>query len=333
MSDDQIGDDGSQNEYGISTYALSLALLAFFSTTLDDFCVLIIFFSRALQEEENAADTSNLNWKFLKISLGQTIGFTIIVAISLIGLVLGLFLPEDYIALIGFVPILIGTWKLYEVVDEDCCNYAIYKFCCCVNEVEGDGEKEVLIPKDGGKDSEETDKEWVKDNEEESDERVQFKEDEFRIISTPNNSRKHSMAASDDISRGRSKSGVEGMEGMELQSVEDSSCPCLASCINNLFQACCDTLTSEVILYSLMFGVDNIAIYICLFATLTTVEVAVVIVIFYSLLFIYILLALVILYQCPIVAKAISENAKYLVPFILIGLGIFILSDSVIWGM
>jgi cadmium resistance protein CadD (predicted permease) len=35
--------------------------------------------------------------------------------------------------------------------------------------------------------------------------------------------------------------------------------------------------------------------------------------------------------QCPVVGKFIGDNANYLVPFILIGLGLFILHDSIIW--
>lgn len=36
-------------------------------------------------------------------------------------------------------------------------------------------------------------------------------------------------------------------------------------------------------------------------------------------------------HQCPIVGNWVGENAKYLVPFILIGLGIYIIYYSVAW--
>ena len=52
---------------------------------------------------------------------------------------------------------------------------------------------------------------------------------------------------------------------------------------------------------------------------------------FYALLVLYILLALFTILKCECLATLFKTYAEYLVPVLLIGLGVFILSDSIIW--
>lgn len=81
---------------------LILALLAFVSTTVDDFAVVLIFFARVLEEGKKNCKSDAEIWNdILKVVGGQTMAFTIIVLISLIGMILGLFVPTEYIDLIG----------------------------------------------------------------------------------------------------------------------------------------------------------------------------------------------------------------------------------------
>ena len=87
----------------------------------------------------------------------------------------------------------------------------------------------------------------------------------------------------------------------------------------------------EVGLYALLFGTDNIAIYVALFSVISVEEVVAVIAIFYAALLVYIAIAITIIVQCPPVGKFIGDYAKYLVPLLLIGLGLYILHDSVAW--
>jgi cadmium resistance protein CadD (predicted permease) len=87
------------------------AFVAFFSTTMDDFAVMLIFFSRANQMD-------NVRSAYVKVVLGMVLAFTIVVLISLLGLVLGIFLEAKYINLIGFIPLLVGCSKGYEVYQE-----------------------------------------------------------------------------------------------------------------------------------------------------------------------------------------------------------------------
>ena len=94
---------------------------------------------------------------------------------------------------------------------------------------------------------------------------------------------------------------------------------------------CLDPLAQEVILYVLIFGIDNLAIFTVLFANVSEIEIVVVVVVFYALLFFYIALTIVVLIQCPGVGHWFGNNVRYLVPFVLIGFGIYILYGSVIW--
>ena len=109
-----------------SKYALALSLMAFFATSVDDFCVLLIFFSR---EYAKTNDLSNPDTQraFTNICIGQFVGFTIIVYVSLaIGIGLSQTVDDDWIDLIGFIPILIGLYLIYELLSE-----AGYFDCCC----------------------------------------------------------------------------------------------------------------------------------------------------------------------------------------------------------
>jgi cadmium resistance protein CadD (predicted permease) len=91
------------------TVALA-ALAAFAATNVDDFLVLVVFFAQV----DGKAFTN------YRVASGQALGFTIILAISLLGIVLGLFIPSGYIELLGFVPILLGLRQLYELVKPHC---------------------------------------------------------------------------------------------------------------------------------------------------------------------------------------------------------------------
>ena len=60
-----------------SNYSITLALLSFFSTTVDDFCVILIFFAREYVKTHSLSNPDTV-LAFVKISIGQLIGFTII---------------------------------------------------------------------------------------------------------------------------------------------------------------------------------------------------------------------------------------------------------------
>ncbi|KAK8045397.1 hypothetical protein PG993_005421 [Apiospora rasikravindrae] len=81
---------------------LGEACATFAITNIDDLFVLITFFAEA---------TTSRTISPLKIVLGQYIGFTVIVAISMIGFGVSLVLPPEPIGFLGLLPILLGIWK------------------------------------------------------------------------------------------------------------------------------------------------------------------------------------------------------------------------------
>jgi len=409
-----------------SDQALTLAILAFFSTTVDDFAVVLIFMAREYVKTNDFYNPET-QLAFINITLGQLIGFTIIVGVSLaIGVGLGAVVDEQYLALIGFLPILIGLYKIYELGEEagyfppcHCCP----SWCCCCtpppeeeedkgsssDKADSDGEKGdgaaplaakakeagaaaagggagaveetgKLIKKAGAAVDEES--KALLDGEEgralaaakaaaggasdgsssgsdsrriseptpmDDDQRTK----KFRRKSSigslfSNPSRKNTIRGS-LASRGDEEDGVGGDEGGakgskgdkdmqavlnddaldQIESVDQDNC--CVKFLKNYFFCCFSPLTMEVGLYSLLFGTDNIAIYVALFSIISVEDLVTVVVIFYAALFIYIGIAILIIVQCPPVGRCIGDYAKYLVPLLLIGLGLYIVHDSVAW--
>lgn len=93
---------------------IASAVLAFFSTTMDDFAVIVMFFGKAQQFE-------NVSLAYIRVFLGLILGFTIVIILSCFGLLLGAFIPSKYVALIGFFPLFIGLKGLFELLREHGC--------------------------------------------------------------------------------------------------------------------------------------------------------------------------------------------------------------------
>ncbi|KAK8069832.1 dipeptidyl peptidase III [Apiospora phragmitis] len=89
---------------------LGEACATFAITNIDDLFVLITFFAEA---------TTSKTISPLKIVLGQYIGFTVIVAISMIGFGVSLVLPPEPIGFLGLLPILLGIWKFTNLFLSD----------------------------------------------------------------------------------------------------------------------------------------------------------------------------------------------------------------------
>ena len=71
--------------------AVGAAAVAFLVAEIDEFVVLVVYFSRAVAGQMKRVD----------VIVGQVLGFTIICALSLLGLLLGAYVPQGYIQLIG----------------------------------------------------------------------------------------------------------------------------------------------------------------------------------------------------------------------------------------
>ncbi|AFZ02400.1 cadmium resistance transporter [Calothrix sp. PCC 6303] len=88
--------------------ALASAITAFIGTNLDDIMVLILFFAR----EDSRTRKQH-------IVIGQYLGFTILVIASLPGFFGGLVIKRPIIGLLGFLPIIMGIYKLFKEDNEE----------------------------------------------------------------------------------------------------------------------------------------------------------------------------------------------------------------------
>jgi cadmium resistance protein CadD (predicted permease) len=80
-------------------FAFGIGIMAFIATDIDDLFVLMLFFSSA----------SFHKWQ---VVVGQYIGIGALVAVSALGSLLSLLVPEYIIGLLGLVPITIGVIRL-----------------------------------------------------------------------------------------------------------------------------------------------------------------------------------------------------------------------------
>lgn len=87
--------------------AIATGVTAFTATNLDDILILLLFFSQV-----------NATFRNRHIIVGQYLGFTALVFASLPGFFGSLILPQDWIGLLGVLPIAIGFGRLIDG-DED----------------------------------------------------------------------------------------------------------------------------------------------------------------------------------------------------------------------
>ncbi|MGI9011263.1 MAG: cadmium resistance transporter [Nitrososphaeraceae archaeon] len=83
-------------------YVIILGISTFVSTNIDDIFLLILFFSNVLR------------YPPYQVVIGQYVGISLLVAISIIFSLVSLVIPTFLIGLMGFVPIIIGIKKLIE---------------------------------------------------------------------------------------------------------------------------------------------------------------------------------------------------------------------------
>lgn len=81
---------------------IGLGTVVFATTNIDDIFLLMMFFS-------------DRNYKSYQVILGQYIGIGLLVGVSVLGGLASLIVPATLIGMMGFVPIIIGLQKLWEL--------------------------------------------------------------------------------------------------------------------------------------------------------------------------------------------------------------------------
>ena len=266
----------------------TLAMLSFFSTTVDDFCVILIFYAREYVKTHSISDPQTVV-SLIKISIGQFIGFTIIVGLSLVlGLGLHSVVNNDYIDLIGLLPILLGLYKIYEILEEAGKISQVYKMCC-VGSYTAIGSETDESPRSKSADST---AETFESESNTADEEKDAGDVELMPVVVISGESVDGQEASEE------NSGIDAIldeEALEsLESVDNES-TCFVYARKIFFFL--DPLTFEVAIYALMFGTDNIAIYVALFSNVSLLETLAVCLFFYAMLVLYLIMALFIIIQ------------------------------------
>lgn len=323
---------------GISASTFLFAIVAFASTTADDLVVLITFQSLNVQNKQQTHEEMMHNMYL--IAIGQIISYSIIVCLSLTGLLLGNFLDEEYVSLIGFIPLFLGVKGLYdhfcgddEDEDEDVemKNIKNVEYNALHNEnVDSD---EVTIELSPIKAPVEPIAKAKLDNDSDAN------DDSTTLLvkDTPSSSVTKVQL---DIEN----SGVDdGETDLEEQTDEDTSTEgeddddeesnALSRSCDKLFhKIMLNPLVAKVAIAGLVVGSDNIAVYISLFAKLKYLDIVVaVLIIFYLLLAFYIFLAYVLVTRVEHISVLIDKYASIGIPILLIALGLFILHESVVY--
>jgi cadmium resistance protein CadD (predicted permease) len=263
---------------------------------------MLLFFSRARTEYPD------IKVGYAKVMIGQTIGFTIVMIISLIGMALGLIIPADYINLVGFFPLCMGLAKLYEIIAEQ-------GICCCFYpKIEEEGDKVEPDVNHYQGDLEDT---YVEDARGEYDAQISDR-DYAKLLRV------------DSTGKSLADDQRHLLDTDDVKVVEEEESNIITSTVKYFCKACLDPFILEVTLFALFCSSDNIGIYVAIFISLDPVEVSIVVALFYIMLFMSIIGAMVLVQYDP-VAKFFENNASYLVPALLIPLGLYILSDSIIW--
>ncbi|KAJ8574729.1 hypothetical protein ON010_g4484 [Phytophthora cinnamomi] len=85
---------------------ISSAVMMFASTNIDDALILVVYFANAAEGKDGL--------KAQHVWSGQLLGFSIIMAISLVGTFIGSFVPPHYSGLLGIVPLWMGLQRMRE---------------------------------------------------------------------------------------------------------------------------------------------------------------------------------------------------------------------------
>ena len=292
----------------MSGKTVAFAVVAFASTTADDLVVLLTFQSLNIQNKEQTPGEMTQNMWY--IAFGQILSYSIIVGIALLGLLLGNFCPEDYVALIGFIPLLLGLKGYYDYFFDN----------------DDDADK-----KEG------VDNNNQKENDEEG---ISMAAISPLQLTAGVGSEKNPdvvgetvvITASGDIDRDKNMIKQDSNEKLDEEEEESNI---LSRTFDKVFTALgLNPMVQKVAVAGLIVGADNVAVYISLFAKLKDFSLVVIaLVIFYFLLIVYIFMAYYLVMKVPNVSETIDKYAAVAIPALLIALGIFILSESILFEL
>jgi cadmium resistance transport/sequestration family protein len=100
--------------------AVVAALAAFIATNIDDIVILTVFFaSTSADARTNPNPRAIAGLQVRHVVIGQYLGFVAILAVSALGLLGALIVSEEWIGLLGLVPLAMGIRGLFQNPDND----------------------------------------------------------------------------------------------------------------------------------------------------------------------------------------------------------------------
>jgi cadmium resistance protein CadD (predicted permease) len=309
---------------GVSSSVILFAVIAFASTTADDLVVLVTFQSLNLQNKDQT--TAEMMTNMWLISMGQVLSYTIIVGLSLLGLVLGNFAPEEYVSLIGFIPLFLGLKGVYDYFFDD------------DGEEEEEDKNNMASAGEAGNVSLVTMSPMVASSEAggadvESGRLSGGEHDGKPRLKRSNSTQAIEHHVVHDVKKHDAEE--HHPEAKEEEEEEEEESNFLSRTFDKLFSAIgLHPMVQKVAIAGLIVGADNVAVYISLFAKLKEIGVVLVaLVIFYILLVFYIILSYFLVIKIPNVSVYIDRYAAIGIPVLLIVLGLFILSESILFEL
>ncbi|ANC19693.1 quaternary ammonium transporter [Bacillus cereus] len=94
------------------------SVVAFATTNIDDIFILLVLFSQVRTEvlrKEDRAVREKAMRKKLYIAIGQYVGFSMIIFLSIVGSLSSFFIPVSWIGVLGFLPIYMGVKGLFSL--------------------------------------------------------------------------------------------------------------------------------------------------------------------------------------------------------------------------
>lgn len=283
-------------------FVIGTAAFTFTVTNIDIFCLLIVFFAKVKVDP----DCTNLN-----VWIAQAIGFSIIIGISLLGALLGASVDLRYVSLLGFIPILMGLKSMRS----DWNWRRLWRFLTCSKKVS----KSIHIENNAGE-----------------VEMTEIRPIESKITD-PDMSSDRSVRSLSSMESGESG---ESSESSESGGSGDTDCApgdnADSTELDNPWIAFLNRYVSmqliEMVSITIANGGDNVAIYLPIFAVCTPRELLFTVITYYVLLACFLVTSYFLLGN-KLVIDCLHKYGHYLVPVSLVAMGVYILTDSILFEL
>lgn len=290
--------------------AITKAFVAFLATNLDEFVVIVMLFAKIAHSDFTVA----------QIILGVYLGFSFVTCCSLLTAFAGMIIPMKYIALLGLLPLGMGLYDFYKV-----CKF----WCKQCRKANNNGSKSPRTPRPDSINQGSYQRfSNIGDTQFESelDHFEPYSIEGYAAIPSPSDyeSPNLSIASSVDTAMEHDGEGYNLSNGSIWQLISPYVW------FTRVAKWCFHPNVIFVSVLMLAEGSEEIVVFSSLFATTASRTGVVCVLLTMYLLCSGMCLAAYALVSCGSVASAVSRYSKNLLPFLLMGLGIYILQDSVL---